>query len=61
VWYVNGVLGVNLTEPNNYKRLQHVGDGTIKYKTVEPQDVPIGVNNPPATNVAFNFSLINNY
>jgi len=66
VWYVNGVLDVASKPANkeisqSYKRLQPEGDGSLKYKTVEPEQVPTGVNNLAATQVAFNFTLINNY
>ena len=67
VWMVNGVLDLT-TKPSNkeiaqsYKRLQKDSDSqTMTYKTVEPDQVPTGINNMVATQVAFNLTLINNY
>jgi hypothetical protein len=59
-WFVNGILNLSNTTTGEYRKLTEEG-GEMKYRPVDPDQVPTGLNNKVPEQVAFNFSLINNY
>mgnify|MGYP000335761684 CR=1 FL=1 len=67
VWYMGGILkNAQYQQPSseikNYKRLLRESiDSKPTYRSVDPTQIPIGLNNQVKENIMFNLTLINNY